>query len=265
MTRMNESGLPQRRFSFDSISRLYDSVRPGYPADLIQDLVTFANISKDCHILEVGAGTGQLTLPLWKSGADITVLEPGKDLAMILSEKIPDIRVISGEFETADFGDGEFDVVVFATSFHWIDKETRVKKTGSLLGPGGFVAVIETHHVNGGTSEFFRASQECYRIWDKNTVEGYVLPEPAEINDKLLAEEFSESFTPMYSRGYQWTEEYSADEYARLIRTYSDVLSMDTHKREGLVNCLKNQIDTSFSGKIEKGYLNWLFTGRKKQ
>jgi hypothetical protein len=38
----------------------------------------------------------------------------------------------------------------------------RVAKAAQALRPGGALATIATHHVAGGTEEFFVGAQACY-------------------------------------------------------------------------------------------------------
>ena len=185
-------------------------------------------------------------MPLAESGAQIFALEPGKDLASCLSAKTKrhNVKVKIGEFEKYDFGNKTFDAVVFATSFRWIDKKVRAGKAGRLLRPGGFAAVIETHHVAGGTEGFFRDSQNCYKKWDHNPRDGYTLPDSNEINGQDLIKELSLEFRPAHSKGYEWTAIYESVEYESLLGTYSDILTMPRAERDGLVSCIRELIDT---------------------
>lgn len=256
-------GKDERGVSFDKVAELYDSARPGYPAELVHDLAEVTGIARGCSILEIGAGTGKLTVPLSKLDASITAVEPGRNLAYLLAQKLPDIRVIVEDFETAVFGDVKFDLVVFATSFHWTKREGRIQRISDLLKPHGMAAVIETHHVDGGTTDFFRESQKCYLEWDKNTVEDFSLPDASEIDGAELEEEFSGNFEILFSKGYKWMVEYSSDEYGRLLETYSDILMMGNKERSGLLSCIMGLIEDQFSGRVAKQYLNRILIAGK--
>src|SRR5215210_5494927 len=51
------------RTTFDEAASLYDEVRPGYPEDLFDDIVSLSGIPSGGRILEIGCGTGQATVP----------------------------------------------------------------------------------------------------------------------------------------------------------------------------------------------------------
>ena len=47
---------------YKNIALIYDQVRPGYPEQLIQDIIRKTNIGADSTLLEIGAGTGKATI-----------------------------------------------------------------------------------------------------------------------------------------------------------------------------------------------------------
>ena len=50
------------RTSFNAVADLYDEVRPGYKEVVIDDIILFARLATASRILEIGCGTGQITL-----------------------------------------------------------------------------------------------------------------------------------------------------------------------------------------------------------
>src|SRR5215210_4042068 len=46
------------RTTFDEAASLYDEVRPGYPEDLFDDIISLSGIPARGRILEIGCGTG---------------------------------------------------------------------------------------------------------------------------------------------------------------------------------------------------------------
>ncbi len=51
------------RATFDGAALLYDEVRPGYPEELFDDVVSLSGIQPGGRVLEIGCGTGRATVP----------------------------------------------------------------------------------------------------------------------------------------------------------------------------------------------------------
>ncbi len=141
----------ERRATFDQVARLYDEVRPGYPEELFDDLVSLSRIAPGGRVIEIGCGTGQATLPLARRGYRIVAVELGGWLAEIARSKLasyPNAEVVVSSFEDWPLEPEAFDLAVAATSFHWIDPSVGYPKVASALRPGGHLALISTAHVH---------------------------------------------------------------------------------------------------------------------
>jgi 16S rRNA A1518/A1519 N6-dimethyltransferase RsmA/KsgA/DIM1 with predicted DNA glycosylase/AP lyase activity len=68
---------------FDDAAQLYDEVRPRYPAEIVEHIVAFAALPANGRVLEVGCGTGQMTLPFAKRGYAMVALDQGERLAAL--------------------------------------------------------------------------------------------------------------------------------------------------------------------------------------
>src|SRR6478736_1719360 len=150
----------RRRETFDAVAERYDRARPGYPEAAVDDLLE--GLPSDARILEIGCGTGQLTVPLAKRGYAITAVELGEDLARVARRnlaKYPDAAVVTADFETW-VPPAPFDLAVAATSFHWIDPARRAALASAALRPRGTLAIIDTKHVAGGSEQFFVDMQD---------------------------------------------------------------------------------------------------------
>ena len=56
------------RAVFDQDAERYDRARPGYPAELFDDLAALTGLRAGDRVLEIGPGTGQATVPLAQRG-----------------------------------------------------------------------------------------------------------------------------------------------------------------------------------------------------
>ena len=111
------------RTTFNEVAETYDEVRPGYPEEAIEDIISISRIPQSGKILEVGCGTGQATKPFAERGYSMHCLEIGHNLARIAVEKFrgyPNVRIENVAFEGWDVMHCMYDIVLSATAFHWI-------------------------------------------------------------------------------------------------------------------------------------------------
>ncbi|NEA98326.1 class I SAM-dependent methyltransferase [Streptomyces sp. SID13726] len=249
------------RETFDEVAELYDRARPRYPRALVEELARSAGLGRDSRVLEVGPGTGQLTRSLAEFGCRITAVELGGEMAAVARRRLagfPRVEVHTGEFESWPLPGEPFDLVACATAFHWIDPAVRMEKPADALRPGGRLAVVATHHVAGGTNEFFARAQDCYERWDPATPPG-LRPRPStEIPSGTEEFESSPRFTDVTVARFERDIVYTADEYIDVLLTYSGHRALDSARREGLLGGLRDLVETRHQGRITKRYLHEL-------
>lgn len=250
---------------FDEDAELYDRVRPGYPAPLFELLVEEADLGPRRRVLEIGPGTGKATVPLAMTGSRIIAVELGANLAARCAAHVaacPDVRVVNLGFEDWPLPGEPFDLVLAATSWHWLDPAVRVAKVARALRPGGLLAVIETHHVAGGSNRFFADVQQCYERYDPATPPGLRLSAADEV-PYLADTDGSELFEPAIFHRWEWGERYSAGRYLNLLRTYSGHRALPEPARTNLLDCIDELIKTRYGGAITKQYLTQLWLARR--
>lgn len=254
------------RRTFNTVAERYDAVRPGYPRRMIADLAAVAGLGEGSSVLEIGCGTGQLTVPLAALGARVTAIELGDALAAVARRNLvgyPAAQVLTGAFEEVATPEPAYDVVAAATSFHWLDKATRVERCARLIRPGGWLAVIDTHHIAGGTAGFFREVQDCYEAWDPTTPPGLRLPTVDEIPRGRPELDNATGFARTELHRYTWEVTYSTDQYRELLLTYSGHLALPTKQRDGLLDCISDLVDRTYDGRVTKRYLTELRVARR--
>ncbi|MGW2648928.1 class I SAM-dependent methyltransferase [Streptomyces sp. NPDC001393] len=267
--RPEESSRVRLSRTFDEDAELYDRARPGYPPELYDDLADLAGVRPGSRVLEVGCGTGQVTVPLARRGCRITAVEAGPSMAALARRNLAGVgtaEVVTAEFEKWSLPDEPFDAVLSATAFHWIDPAVRVAKAADALRPGGALAVVRTQHVRGGTEEFFLAVQRCYERFEPGTPPGLRPPAAADIDGSDHAEEVARSgrFGPTVIRRYEQDLTYATADYLQLLRTYSGHRALPEAARTGLLECIAALIDSRFGGRVTKRYLIDLGVSRRR-
>jgi SAM-dependent methyltransferase len=248
--------MTRRPDSFNEVAALYDAGRPLYPQAILDDLVALTGIRPGDRVLEIGCGTGQITVPLAERGLCITALEPGAHLAAIARTKLaayPGAVVVERRFEDYDLPREPFDLVVSAMAFHWVDPSIRVTKAARALKPGGHLAIIDTHWGVGTHRDAFGArSQRCYERWDSDTEPGFVPPVIADLPATRPELAGSPSFGSVEHRVYEQLNDYSTASYLNLLRTWSNIQGLDAAARDGLLTCLGRLLDEEFNGKLTR-------------
>jgi SAM-dependent methyltransferase len=249
------------RTTFEEAPELYDRVRPGYPEELFDALARLAGLREGSRVLELGCGTGQATVALARRGYEVVAVELGAGLAEVAKRKLasfPAATVVNAAFEAWELPAVPFDVVLAATSFHWIDAAVRVQKSADALRRGGALAVVSTHHIAGGDVQFFADVQRCYERWDPGTPPGLRLPAAVEVPFDRGELDASGRFGQVVFRRYEYERSYSTTGYHDLLLSYSGHRAMAPDARCGLLACITRLIDEGYGGRITKRYMNQL-------
>ncbi|MFI9719275.1 class I SAM-dependent methyltransferase [Streptomyces sp. NPDC052396] len=143
----DEQGRPDRarRKVFGEVADQYEAARPGYPGQLVDDVLAFAGpAGRDA--LEVGAGTGKATVAFAARGVALTCVEPDARMAAVLERKcagLGRVTVVNGEFESwARPAERRFGLLLSAQAWHWVDPAVRGELARAALVPGGAVALF---------------------------------------------------------------------------------------------------------------------------
>ena len=257
------------RSTFDGVAPLYDEARPGYPERVFDDIVSLSGIPAGGRVLEVGCGTGQATVPLARRGYEIICVELGDSLANLARRNLtgfPKVEVRTGDFEEVPPG-GDFDLLVSATAFHWLDPAVAYPRAARVLRPTGAIALLWNEHVqtdaDGG---FFVAAQEVYareapEIWD-GSYEGP--PRSEGLTDRTDEIEGSGLFGPVVRRSLAWDQPYDTAGYIRVLDTYSTHRSLGEEARRRLYRGLSSLIEERYGGRIVKGYQTSLYVAPRR-
>lgn len=245
------------RTIFDEDAELYDRARPDYPPALFADLVTLTGIGARSSVIEIGPGTGQATRGLLATGAAITAIEIGANMASRLQSNLPAVTVVNAAFENWS-PPRPVDLITSFTAWHWVKRDVRAQRVHDALVPGGHLATVTTAHVRGGTVDFFDRAQECYLRWDPATDPDERLLPPDDIPPTTDEIDTSELFGPPVRRRYLRDIDYTADTYLDVLRTYSNHRAWSEEVRSGLLGDLRALIEDDHDGVITKSYLHEL-------
>jgi len=139
----------------------YAAGRPDYPAQVYQTLTDRCGLGPGTLVLEIGPGTGLVTGRLLDYGARAVAVEPDPAMAAYLTARYGTrISIVTDAFEHASLAADSFDLVVAATSFHWVDQAVGVPKLSLVLRPGGWAAMWWTIFDDPSRADPFRDALE---------------------------------------------------------------------------------------------------------
>jgi SAM-dependent methyltransferase len=258
------------RQTFDSAASLYQQARPDYPEALFDELVRLAGLRSGGRLLEIGCATGKATAPMARRGFQITCVEIGSELAAAARQNLAGsgpVEVIEAAFETWQPSPGvAFDLVYAATAWHWIDPAVRYQRAWDLLRPGGHLALWSATHVfPAGGDPFFREIQDVYdEIGEGHPPDAPHWPQPGELPDGGAEIESSGLFDHLAVRHFDWEVTYSAEEYLRLLDTFSGHIDMDIWKRDRLYGEIRRRLGQRPDGRLRRHWGAALVVARRR-
>jgi SAM-dependent methyltransferase len=123
-------------------ARAYERGRPGYAPEAVAAVVDELGLGRSSRLLDLAAGTGQLTRAFLPRVGSVVAVEPSADMRRVLAEVVPGIEVLAGEAESLPLPDASVDAVVVGSAFHWFDGERALPEMARVLRPGGGVALL---------------------------------------------------------------------------------------------------------------------------
>ncbi|MDG4797065.1 class I SAM-dependent methyltransferase [Micromonospora sp. WMMD1082] len=266
--------IPNRRDLggvFDEVPELYDRIRPGYPDDLVADLVTVTGVGERSSVLEVGCGTGQATRSLAALGCALTAVEPGAGMAALARRRLAAFGRVTVErstFEAWDDRGRRFDLLVAASSWHWVDPSIGWRRAHDVLRPGGWLALLG--HVvvrRPGKPEVYAETVDLHeRFAPGNPDWGHP---PSE--DDVRATDVGWGpvadpgglFGPTVVRWHPTVQWLDGAGFADLLRSTSPYRRLDRDVREPLLDAVAERIRTRMGDRAARRYLSVLRVGQR--
>jgi ubiquinone/menaquinone biosynthesis C-methylase UbiE len=247
---------------YDSVASAYDRTRPRYPAEIWAKMQETANLQGKL-VLEIGAGVGIATVELAQLGAKIVCLEPSKSACAITRNKCAaygNVEVINTTFEEWELGKQKFDVVVAATSFHWITPEARYAKTAAALTDNGLLILLWNTPPQ-PSYEIYQSCQSIYQTYAPELTK-YESHQDYQHNIGKIAQEAIASgyFQDLITHQTIITVTYTLDDYLTLLSTLSPYIRLASKQRNALFNQLKMELRRSLNEKnqLKLSYLSLL-------
>ncbi len=144
---------------FEDTAWYYSRYRPGYPKKVFEFLVDRAGLTAETMVLDIGAGTGQIAIPLAQRGIPVVAIDP--DIQMLCEGICAEQRAntfgiawMRGDDEMVrSLHIGPVKLCTMGASFHWIHRDRLLHVLDSLIVADGGVVILSVGSVWSGSGE----------------------------------------------------------------------------------------------------------------
>src|ERR1700722_20181586 len=132
----------QRRVAeaFGADAERYHRARPGYPAAMVDRIVTRSPGNPGCAGVDAGCGTGLSSRLFQAAGCRVLGVDPDPRMADLARRGGLDVEV--AKFEEWGAAGRTFDAVIAGQAWHWVDMAAGAEKAAAVLRRGGRLAVF---------------------------------------------------------------------------------------------------------------------------
>lgn len=132
-----------RRFSFETVDAVdYDELRPGYASEAVAWVVERGALGPTSLVVDLAAGTGQLSRHLDAMGVTPIAIEPASNMRATLRDRVPSVRVMDAKAEALPFESGAVDAVVVGNAFHHFERDVAFREIHRVLRNAGTLALF---------------------------------------------------------------------------------------------------------------------------
>lgn len=254
---------------FNHAAAGYDA-RPGYPSQVFDVLAQRCGLGSGSRVLEIGPGTGQATVPMLDLGAAVTAVEPGAELARLLTERCAGraLEVVVGPFETVELPDASFDLVAAATSFHWVDPTVGIERSARCLRDDGWIALWWTIWGDPDRWDpFHDALVPILRVKAPHLIEAeagasaYI----SDIAPRVAEIDVTGMFGPVEEESILWDGTHDPLALRAMFATFSPWIALPEPLRSEMLDDVARVAREDFDGTVTRPYRTVLYTARRAQ
>jgi len=233
------------RLAFDRVAGDYHYGRPAFGDGLVESFADMTGLVPGDHVIEVGAGTGQLTMALLRMGLTVTALEPGAAMRAVLADRAGTtgrLTISAATFEEFT-SEVRFRAVFAANSFHWLDPAGSYRGAADLLDEGGHLCLLWNHPVVRSDIQH-RLNEGVFRehpdfAGDEQPLLAAIRQSAAEGRQQLIS---SGLFGMPW---WQWrTEQLDIDveRYVRLLISYANIAMLTEDARRAFADDVRREL-----------------------
>lgn len=256
---------------FGSDPANYDVIRPDYPEEIYQFLMTTGALKPNRATLEIGAGSGLATRRLLEAAVDpLIVIEPDARFSPMLTKMgaqyATDFNVIETPFEEAELSPRSFDLIVAATSFHWVSRTAGLPKVVNLLKPEGHVALWWNVFGDPTRDDAYHEATHQILASLRNSPSGAPDTVPYALDVDARLKELTETgafAAPQYAL-HRWTLVLSTTQVASLYATFASISELPQDRARAMLDQLMEVAEKQFGGTVERNMVSAVYVAQRR-
>ncbi|VVJ22837.1 SAM-dependent methyltransferase [Amycolatopsis camponoti] len=250
---MSDPTHAQRASSFGSRAAAYAEHRPGYPREAIEWGLSGAT-GTPRRVLDLGAGTGKLTLGLAELGLDVTAVEPDPEMRAELARTVPGAASLEGRAERIPLPDAGVDAVFVGQAFHWFDVPAAMTEIARVLRPGGVLVPMWNYEDDSvpWVEQFTSLGRDGAR-------------KPARTDD--LREMAHPEFAAFESDRFRHVQRRTAESLLETIGTYSMVIVSAPDESSAMLTRMREFLSANpatADGEFDLPLITWALRARRR-
>jgi SAM-dependent methyltransferase len=215
----------QQGASFDLAAEVYERARPEYPPEAVDWL-----LPPDAKtVLDLGAGTGNLTRALTARGLDVYAVDPSPKMLDQLRAAVPGATVSVGTAEDIPLADASVDAILVAQAWHWVDQDAALPSVARVLRPGGTLGLIWNLR-----DERVPWVERLTKVM--HPAESEIFMDTGHIDRGAFGEQESASF--------EWSLDFTRNELLDLVRSRSYFITADEAEQTSILRGVNELLDT---------------------
>jgi SAM-dependent methyltransferase len=256
----------ERRDVFGEAVEQYATARPGYPDEMVEEILEYAD--PVAEILEVGAGTGKATVAFAARAVTMTCLEPDSRMAARLAKECAPFPHVTIEITRLENYSRPvaFDALIAAQSWHWVDPARRWDLAHESLRTGGSVALFWNKYIVADTQLRGELAEIDARFHVEYVANGVSIEEndgEIELEEGWPAYDLATDsrFEDLVSRRYRREVLYDNATYVDLLASTSAYRLLEAPTRDALFDEVATVL-THHGERITMKIVTDLFLGR---
>lgn len=109
---------------------------------MIDWIVSHLGLTEASTVLDLAAGTGQLSRLMHGRVASIIAVEPVAAMRDMIQQDLPDVTVLDGQAEAIPLGNAAVDAVMVGEAFHWFETAPACGEIARVLSENGGLALL---------------------------------------------------------------------------------------------------------------------------